>query len=69
MKQQLVAYLICDNERVSDMRTDELRVALERLMQASTRQQNMPSDNAAVYDFLQAVKLAMRASKDVSLTL
>jgi hypothetical protein len=51
------------------MPTDELRAALERLMQASTRQQNMPPDNAAVYDFLQAVKLAMRASKDVSLTL
>lgn len=66
MKQELVAYLIRDNERVSDMPTDEILVALDQLMQASiTQEQSRSSDNAAVYKFLQAVKLAMRASKDV----
>lgn len=67
MKQELVAYLIRDNERVSDMPTDKLLAALDQLMQVgSTRQQSIPSDNTAIHEFLQAVKLAMRASKDVS---
>ena len=66
MKQELVAYLIRDNERVSDMPNDELLVALDQLMQASiTQEQSMSSDNAAVYEFLHTVKLAMRTSKDV----
>jgi hypothetical protein len=66
MKQELVAYLIRDNERVSDMPTDEILVALDQLMQASIKEeQSRSSDNAAVYKFLHAVKLAMRASKDV----
>jgi hypothetical protein len=48
------------------MPTDEILVALDQLMQASiTQEQSMSSDNTAVYKFLQAVKLAMRASKDV----
>ncbi len=38
MKQELVAYLMRDNERVSDMPTDELVVALDQLMQASATQ-------------------------------
>jgi len=66
MKQELVAYLIQDNERVSDMPTDELLVALDQLMQASTTQgQSLSSAIAAGYEFLQTVKLAMRTSKDV----
>ena len=65
MKQELVAYLMRDNERVSDMPTDELVVALDQLMQASATQgQGMSSDIAASYEFLQTLKLAMRTSKD-----
>ena len=64
MKQELVAYLMRDNERVSDMPTDELVVALDQLMQASATQgQGMSSDIVASYEFLQTVKLAMQTSK------
>jgi hypothetical protein len=35
------------------------------LGKSPSQEQSMPSDNTAVYKFLQAVKLAMRASKDV----
>ena len=64
MKQELVAYLIRDNERVSDMPNDELLVALDQLMQASSAQgQGMSSDIVASYEFLQTVKLAMQTSK------
>ena len=42
MKQELVAYLIRDNEQVSDMPTDGLLVALDQLMQASTTQGARP---------------------------
>jgi hypothetical protein len=66
MKQVLVAYLIRDNERVWDMPTDELLVALDQLMQANiTQEQSMSSNKAAVYEFLQTVKLAMRTPEDV----
>ena len=66
MKQELVAYLMRDNERVSDMPTDELVVALDQLMQASATQgQGMSSGSVAGYEFLQTVKRAMRTSKDV----
>ena len=65
MKQELVAYLVRDNARVSDLPTEEIRVALDQLMQASiTQEQSMVSDKAAVSQFLQAVKLAMRAPKE-----
>ena len=50
---------------LEDMPNDELLVALDQLMQASiTQEQSMSSDNAAVYEFLHTVKLAMRTSKD-----
>jgi hypothetical protein len=66
MKQELVAYLIRDNERVWDMPTDGLLVALDQLMQANiTQEQSMSSGKAAVYEFLQTVKLAMRTPEDV----
>jgi hypothetical protein len=64
MKQKLVSYLIRDNEQVLDMPTDELIVALDHLIQASTTQrQDMSSDIAAGYEFLQTVKQAMWSSK------
>ena len=66
MKQELAAYLIRDNERVWDMPTDELLVALDQLMQANiTQEQSMSSNKAAVYEFLQTVKLAMRTPEAV----
>ena len=66
MKQELSAYLIRDNEQVLDMPTDGLLVALDQLLQAnSTQEQSMSSNRAAVYEFLQTVKLAMRTPKDV----
>ena len=66
MKQELVASLIRDNERVWEMPTDELLVALDPLMQACiTQEQSTSPNDAAVYAFLQTVKLAMRTSKDV----
>jgi len=65
MNQELFAYLIRDDGQVSDMPTDELVVAFDQLMQASTAQgQGMSSDIVAGYEFLQTVKLAMRTSKD-----
>ena len=65
MKQDLVAYLVRDNARVSDLPTEEIRVALDQLMQASiTQERSMVSDKSAVSQFLQAVKLAMRAPKE-----
>ena len=64
MKHKLVAYLMRDNGQVSDMPTEELVVALDQLMQASTAQgQGMSSDIVAGYEFLQTVKLAMQTSK------
>lgn len=67
MKQELVAYLIRDNEQVSDMPTDGLLVALDQLMQASTTQgQGLSFDIVAGYEFLQTLKQAMRISKDAS---
>lgn len=66
MKQELCAYLIRDDGRVSDMPTDELLGALDQVKRGSTVQgQNMSSDKEAVYAFLQALKRTMRASKDV----
>ena len=66
MKQELSAYVIRDDGRVSDMPTDELVVALDHLMQRSTAQgQSMSADKAAVYEFLQALKRAMRTSRDM----
>ena len=66
MKQELIAYLIRDNEQVLDMPTDGLLVALDQLMQANiTQEQSMSSNIAAVYEFLQTMKLAMRTPKDV----
>ena len=67
MKQELSAYVIRDNGRVSDVPTDELVVALDHLMQGSAAEgQSMSSDKAAVYEFLQALKRAMRTSRDLS---
>ena len=66
MNQELFAYLVRGDGRVSDMPTDELLVALDQLMQGSTAQgQSMSSDKAAVYEFLQALKQAMRTSRDM----
>ena len=66
MKQELSAYVIRDNGQVSDVSTDELVVALDHLMQRSTAQgQSMSADKAAVYEFLQALKRAMRTSRDM----
>jgi hypothetical protein len=65
MKQELVAYLMQDNERVWDMPTNELLVALDQLIQASTTQgQALSSDIVAGYEFLQTMKQAMRTAKD-----
>ena len=48
------------------MPTDGLLVALDQLMQANiTQEQSMSSGKAAVYEFLQTVKLAMRTPEDV----
>jgi hypothetical protein len=66
MKQELCAYLIRDDGRVSDMPTDELLGALDQVKRGSTVQgQNMSSDKEAVYEFLQTLKRTMRTSKDV----
>jgi hypothetical protein len=66
MKQELFAYVIQDDGRVSDMPTDELVVALDHLMQRSTAQgQSIFSNKAAVYEFLQALKRAMGTSRDM----
>src|SRR6266487_1731721 len=66
MNQELCAYLIRGDGRVSEMPTDELLVALDQLMQASTAPgQSVSSDKAAVYAFLQTLKRAMRTSRDV----
>ena len=66
MKQELSAYVIRDDGQVSSVPTDELVVALDHLMQGSTTQgQSMSSNKAAVYEFLQTVKLAMRTPEDV----
>jgi hypothetical protein len=65
MKPEIIAYLMQDNERVSEMPTDEILIALDQLLQASsTREQSMSCDNAACYEFLQAVKLTMQAVKE-----
>src|SRR5438045_4087867 len=64
MKQELVAYVIRDNAQVSDMPTDELVVAPDHLMQASTiQEQGMSSGIVAGYEFLQTMKRAMQTSK------
>jgi len=66
MNQELCAYLIRGDGRVSEMPTDELLIALDQLMQASTAPgQSVSSDKAAVYEFLQTLKRAMRTSRDV----
>ena len=66
MKQELIAYLIRDNEQVLDMPTDGLLVVLDQLMQANiTQEGSMSSNKAAVYEFLQTVKLAMRTPEAV----
>ncbi len=66
MKQGLSAYVIRDDGQVSDVPTDELVVALDHLMQRSTAQgQSMSADKSAVYEFLQALKQAMRTSKNM----
>ena len=66
MKQELSAYVVRDDGQVSDVPTDELVVALDHLMQGSTAQgQSMSSNKAAVYEFLQALKQAMRTSRDM----
>jgi hypothetical protein len=64
MKQYLEAYLIRDNKRVLDLPTEEILVALEQLRLTSIAQErSMFSDKTAVYQFFQAVKLAMRAAE------
>ena len=66
MNQELCAYLVRGDGRVSEMPTDELLIALDQLMQASTAPgQSVSSDKAAVYEFLQTVKLAMRTPEAV----
>lgn len=66
MKQVLCAYLIRGDGRVSEMPTDELLVAIDHLMQRDIAQeQSISSDKAAVYEFLQTLKQAMRTSRDV----
>jgi hypothetical protein len=66
MNQELSAYVMRDDGQVSDVSTDELVVALDHLMQRSTAQrQSMSADKAAVYEFLQALKRAMRTAKDM----
>ncbi len=66
MNQELCAYLIRGDGRVSEMPTDELLIALDQLMQGSTApEQSVSSDKAAVYEFLQTLKRAMRTSRDV----
>jgi hypothetical protein len=64
MKHQLVAYLIQGDGEVSEMPTDELLVALDDMAQESTLVgQSRPSENAGVYQFLQALKRAMQTAK------
>ncbi len=64
MNQELSAYLIRDNGRVSELPTTELLVALDKLRQASSVQgQSGTSDKVAAHEFLQTVKWIMRRSK------
>ena len=68
MKQELCAYLIRGDGRVSEMPTDELMVAIDHLMQGGVAQgQSISSDKAAVYEFLQTLKQTMRESRDEGL--
>lgn len=65
MKQELCAYLVRGDVRVSEMPTDELLVAIDHLMQAGSAQgQSISSDKAAVYEFLQTLKRTMRTPRD-----
>ena len=65
MKQELCAYLVRGDGRVSEMPTDELLVAIDHLMQAGIAQgQSISSDKAAVYEFLQTLKWTMRTPRD-----
>ncbi len=65
MNQELCAYLIRGDGRVSEMPTDELLVALEQVRQASTPQEQSGSSNkAVVFAFLQTLKRVMRTSRD-----
>ena len=65
MKQELFAYLIRGDGQVSDMPTDELLVALDQVTRgSSTQEQNISSDNEAIYEFLQTLKRTMRTSLD-----
>ena len=65
MKQELCAYLVRGDGRVSEMPIDELLVAIEHLMQAGIAQgQSISSDKAAVYEFLQTLKRTMWTSRD-----
>jgi hypothetical protein len=65
MKQELCAYLVRGDGRVSEMPTDELLIAIDHLMQAGIAQgQSISSDKAAVYEFLQTLKRTMRTARD-----
>jgi len=60
MKQEFGAYLVRGDGHISQMPTDELLVALDRLRQAEIAQgQSRPSDRAAIHEFLQTLKQTM----------
>ena len=64
MKRQLEAYLIRSNGQVSAMPTDELLVVLQQVAPGSALEGlSVPSNNADIYMFLQALKRAMHMSK------
>ena len=60
MKHALAAYLVRGDGQVSALPTEELLVALDQLIQASSAQEHsISSTQAAVYGFLQAIRQAM----------
>ena len=64
MHQKLCAYLMRDDGRVSELPTNELLVALDRVRQASSVQgQFKTSNKVAVHEFLQTVKWIMHRSR------
>src|SRR2546430_9111833 len=64
MNQELCAYLVRGDGRVSEMPIDELLVAIEHLMQAGIAQgQSISSDKAAVYEFLQTLKRDRKSTR------
>lgn len=70
MHQELDAYLVRDDGRVSELPTNELLVALDKLRQASSFQgQSNASDKLAGSEFLQTVRWIMRRSMRRSLSL